>query len=245
MIDRAFSRLAGWYGRRLDRSLDYRPVTALFGAAVLASLVFMYMHTSAELAPEEDQGVLFALTKAPQYSNLDYADSYDAKLDKALTSFPETYLRFIVNGRFGPNQGIAGVILKPWDERKRSAQQLKPLVQQKVSGVEGLSAFVFSLPPLPATIGGLPIQMVIYSPGDFKSIYPADGEDQGGGAQERHVHRRRQRPRLQPAGDPRQDRPVQGQRARHHDAVDRRHPGAAGRRELRQPLQSRTAAPTR
>ena len=63
------------------------------------------------------------------------------------------------------------MILKPWGERERSAQKLKPLVQAKVSGVEGLSAFVFSLPPLPATIGGLPIQMVIYSPGDFKSIY--------------------------------------------------------------------------
>ncbi|MBV8738325.1 MAG: multidrug efflux RND transporter permease subunit [Alphaproteobacteria bacterium] len=171
LIDRTFSRLAGWYGRRLERSLDYRPVTALFGAAVLASLVFMYMNTKAELAPEEDQGVLFALTKAPQYANLDYADSYNAKLDKALNSFPETFLRFIVNGRFGPNQGIAGVILKPWGERQRSAQQLKPLVQAKVSGVEGLSAFVFSLPSLPATIGGLPIQMVIYSPGDFKSLY--------------------------------------------------------------------------
>ena len=146
-------------------------MTALFGAAVLASIVFMYLHTSAELAPEEDQGVLFALTKSPQYSNLDYADSYDAKLDKSLASFPETFLRFIVNGRFGPNQGIAGVILKPWNERTRSSQQLKPLLQQKVNSVEGLRAFVFNLPPLPATIGGLPIQMVIYSPSDYKSIY--------------------------------------------------------------------------
>ena len=171
LVDTAFSRLANWYGNRLQRSLDYRPVTALFGAAIMASLVFMYLHTSAELAPEEDQGVLFALTKAPQYSNLDYSDSYNAKLDRALSSFPETFLRFIVNGRFGPNQGIAGVILKPWGERAHSAQQLKPLVQQKVAAVEGLSAFVFSLPPLPATIGGLPIQMVIYSPGDYKSVY--------------------------------------------------------------------------
>jgi multidrug efflux pump len=171
VIDRVFSRLAEWYGRRLERSLDYRPVTALFAAAVLSSLVFMYLHTSAELAPEEDQGVLFAVTKSPQYSNLDYADAYDAKLDKALNSFPETFLRFIVNGNLGPNQGIAGVILKPWNERHRSAQQLKPLVQQKVSSVEGLSAFVFSLPSLPATIGGLPIQMVIYSPGDYRTIY--------------------------------------------------------------------------
>jgi multidrug efflux pump len=171
LIDRAFSRLAAGYGRRLERSLDYRPVTALFGAAVLASIAFMYLHTKAELAPEEDQGVLFALTKAPQYANLDYAQAYEGDLDRGFTSFPETYLRFIVNGRFGPNQGIAGVILKPWNERTRSAQQLKPLLQRKVDTVEGLRAFVFSLPPLPATIGGLPIQMVIYSPQDYQPIY--------------------------------------------------------------------------
>ena len=60
-------------------SLDYRPVTALFGAAVLVSLVFMYMHTNSELAPAEDQGVLFAITKAPQYANLDYSEAYDAQ----------------------------------------------------------------------------------------------------------------------------------------------------------------------
>jgi multidrug efflux pump len=173
LIDRAFSRLAAGYGRRLERSFDYRAVTALFGAAVLASIAFMYLHTKAELAPEEDQGVLFSLTKAPQYANLDYAQAYEGELDRGFTSFPETYLRFIVNGRFGPNQGIAGVILKPWNERARSAQQLKPLMQRKVDAVEGLRAFVFSLPPLPATIGGLPIQMVIYSPQDYQTIYEA------------------------------------------------------------------------
>src|SRR5579862_6688494 len=171
LIDRGFSRLADGYGHRLQRSLDYRPVTALFAVAVFAALVFMYLNTKKELAPEEDQGVLFALTKAPQYANLDYSNAYGSELDKAFTSIPEADLRFVVNGRFGPNQGIAGVILKPWGERSRSAQQLKAVLQQKVSAVEGLSAFVFSLPPLPASIGGLPIQMVIYAPADYKSIY--------------------------------------------------------------------------
>ncbi len=173
LIDRVFSRLAEAYGRRLERSLDYRPVTALFAAAVFATLAFMYVNTKKELAPEEDQGVLFALTKAPQYANLDYSDAYGAELDKAFTSIPEADLRFVVNGRFGPNQGIAGVILKPWGERSRSAQQLKAILQQKVNAVEGLQAFVFSLPPLPASIGGLPVQMVIYSTGDFVSIFNA------------------------------------------------------------------------
>ncbi|HZT86551.1 MAG TPA: efflux RND transporter permease subunit, partial [Stellaceae bacterium] len=173
IVDRGFSRLADWYGRRLRRSLDYRPVTALFGAAVLVAIAFMYMHTKAELAPEEDQGVIFALTKAPQYANLDYLEAYGGALDHTFTSFPETYLRFIVNGRNGPNLGIAGVILKPWNERTRSAQQLKPLLQQKLYAIPGLQAFAFSLPPLPATVGGLPIQMVIYSTHGFREIYEA------------------------------------------------------------------------
>ncbi len=171
IIDAGFSRLAAAYGRRLERSLDYRPVTALFAVAVFAALAFMYMNTKSELAPEEDQGVLFAVTKAPQYANLDYADAYGAELDRAFASFPETDLRFVVNGRFGPNQGIAGAILKPWGERSRSAQQLKPLMQQKVATVEGLNAFVFSLPPLPASIGGLPVQMVLYSTGHYRELY--------------------------------------------------------------------------
>src|SRR5258708_21337004 len=80
-------------------------------------------------------------------------------------------MRFIVNGRFGPNQGIAGAILKPWGERSRSSQQLKPLMQRKAAAVEGMNAFVFSLPPLPGSIGGLPVQMVIYSTGGYKGIY--------------------------------------------------------------------------
>jgi multidrug efflux pump len=170
-LDRAFNGLAGWYGRRLERSLDYRPVTALFAVAIFVALGFLYVNTKKELAPEEDQGVLFAITKAPQYANLDYLNAYGEQLDKALTSFPEADLRFVVNGNLGPNQGIAGMILKPWDERTRTAQQIKPLLQAKLSAVEGLNAFAFSLPPLPASIGGLPVQMVIDSTGDYETIY--------------------------------------------------------------------------
>src|SRR5438132_13080591 len=173
LIDRGFSRLADAYGRRLQRSLDYRPVTALFAVAVFVALAFMYLNTKKELAPEEDQGVLFALTKAPQYANLDYANAYGDELDKSVTTIPEADLRFVLNGRFGPNQGIAGVILKPWGERARGAAALKQVLQQKVSAVEGMNAFVFSLPPLPASIGGLPVQMVIDSTGDFTAIFQA------------------------------------------------------------------------
>ena len=90
------------------------------------------MHTSKELAPEEDQGIVFAVTKAPKYANIDYVDFYGDKLDKAFQKFPETDLRFVLNGINGPQGGIAGMLLKPWDERKRSSIQLKPLVQAEL-----------------------------------------------------------------------------------------------------------------
>lgn len=66
---------------------------------------------------------------------------------------------------------MAGMLLKPWDERKRSSIALKPLVQAELSKNEGTNAFAFSLPPLPGGSGGLPVQMVINSTLGFQSIY--------------------------------------------------------------------------
>src|SRR5579883_955651 len=173
LIDRGFSAVTRWYGRRLARSLDFRPVTALFALVVLASIPFFFFHTKSELAPTEDQGVLFAITKAPQYANLDYTDAFTARMDKIFASYPETDTRFVVNGTNGVNQGFAGMILKPWDQRQRSQMQLMQLVQQQLGSIEGMQVFVFPLPPLPGSTGGLPVQMVINAPGDFKAIYEA------------------------------------------------------------------------
>src|SRR3712207_4207990 len=75
LVDRVFTAVTGWYGRRLHGTLDYRPATALFGLAVLAAVPFLFLNTSAELAPEEDQGVLFAVTKGPQNANIDYMNA--------------------------------------------------------------------------------------------------------------------------------------------------------------------------
>ena len=170
-VDKIFGSVTHWYGRRLDRSLDYRPITALFAVTILGLVGFMYQHTSKELAPEEDQGIVFSVIKGPKYANIDYMDYYGGKLDKAFASFPETDLRFMINGIAGINNGIAGMLLKPWDERTRSSIALKPLVQQEISKVEGVNAFAFNLPPLPGGPGGLPIQMALYSTAGFQAVY--------------------------------------------------------------------------
>ena len=138
---------------------------------ILGLVGFLYMHTSKELAPEEDQGIVFAVTKAPKYANIDYIDYYGEKLDKQFQNFQETDLRFVLNGINGPQGGIAGMLLTSWDERTRSSIKLKPLVQAELSKIEGVNAFAFNLPPLPGGPGGLPVQMVINSTAGFQAVY--------------------------------------------------------------------------
>ena len=239
LVNRVFGAMTRWYGRQLDRSLDYRPVTGLFALTMLGMVGFLYMNTAKELAPEEDQGIVFSVTKAPKYANIDYVDFYGEKLDKAFAKFPETDLRFVLNGINGPQGGIAGMLLKPWDERERSSIKLKPLVQAELSKIEGVQAFAFNLPPLPGGPGGLPIQMVINSTVRIPGRLRSDGQAEGRRAQERPVHRLRQRSRLQPAGGARLHRPFQGERSRHQHGAGRRHAADAAGRQLRQPLQPR------
>ncbi len=172
-IERTFDAVTRWYSRRLTGALDYRPVTLLFAAGVLASLPFLYFNIRAELAPEEDQGVLFGVTKAPQYANLDYVESYAGKVDQAFASYAESELRFMINGLPLPTQGFAGMILKPWSERTRSTKELQQPVQQDLAKVEGLQVLLFSPPALPGTSGGLPVQMVIASSAPYEEIFKA------------------------------------------------------------------------
>lgn len=84
-LDRLFDGLRRRYERRLHRTLNFRALTmlVLFGVLVLTGL--LYTTTPKELAPEEDQGVLFALAKSPQYANLDYTEHATDTLYKVST----------------------------------------------------------------------------------------------------------------------------------------------------------------
>lgn len=175
-VDRFFTALTRWYGRRLEGSLDYRPVTLLFAVVVLGLVGYLYSHCGAELAPEEDQGVVFAVGKGPQYANLDYTNAYAQQIDQTYSNFPETETRFIVNGQGGPNNNFSGMILKPWNERTRSVKDLKGPVQHALSKIAGMNVFAFNLPPLPGGSGGMPVQMVIYSPIGFPALFKTMNE---------------------------------------------------------------------
>jgi hydrophobe/amphiphile efflux-1 (HAE1) family protein len=171
-LDRSFDRLRERYRRRLHRTLDYRPVTLLILAGVMAATAIMYVSSQSELAPEEDQGILFNIVKTPQTANLDYLEQATGELDKIFKTVPEKEHVFIING-MGNNvhQAIAGILFKTWEERERSQKEILQSLQPKVAGVAGAQAISFALPSLPGSAGGgPPVQFVITTTADYQRL---------------------------------------------------------------------------
>ncbi|OPA93316.1 multidrug efflux protein [Pseudomonas fluorescens] len=173
LAERFFHRLARLYQHALLGSLRRRGLILLFGILVLLSLPWLYSHTSKELAPNEDQGNLLLAIKSPQHANLDYVERYAYQLSEVLGQLPEAVSTWIINGNDGVASSFAGVNFNEWSQRQRSAATIQGDLQQRVDAVEGNSIFVFQLPPLPASTGGLPVQMVIRSTEGYRSLYQA------------------------------------------------------------------------
>ncbi len=172
LVDRAFDRLAGWYERRVNGSLDYRSITILM-VVVLAGLTgYLFTKTSTELAPEEDSGALFAFVNAPPYATSEYTRTYIDQMRALTQDLPELSANFSIVGFGGAtNSGIALWAFKDWAERDRSQAEIQAELQGKINAVAGVQAFVFAPPSLPGAGGGLPISVILQSTGPSDRIF--------------------------------------------------------------------------
>ncbi len=169
-LDKRFENLRLRYEARLHATLNFRALTVLILVGVLVLTAIMYQSTPRELAPEEDQGILLALVKTPQYANLDYMENVTAKLKLATDTVPEKSHLFVINGSQGVTQGFAGILLKPWGDRARSQKQILQDLQPKFAGVTGGQVLAFSPSALPGSTGGPPVQFIIRTAGDYRTL---------------------------------------------------------------------------
>jgi multidrug efflux pump len=169
-LDRTFESLRHRYERRLNRTLEHRPITLVLLASVIAATGIMYTTTQKELAPEEDQGILFNIVKTPQPANLDYLEQTTSELHKVFSTVPEKEHVFVINGLESVHQAIAGILFKPWEERTRTQKQILESLQPKVAGIAGAQVISFALPSLPGSRGGPPLQFVITTTADYVQL---------------------------------------------------------------------------
>jgi multidrug efflux pump len=158
-IARDFRRFRAAYGRWLDVTLATRPAVYVVWICVSLLTIPMFKMSPVELAPSEDQGVIFGILDAAADSTLDQTSRYAAAVNEKFFSVPETHFTFQVTR---PASGFGGMVTTPWDERQRTIFQILPEVQQKLQTIPGIQIFPVTPPALPGG-GDFPVEFVIAS----------------------------------------------------------------------------------
>jgi multidrug efflux pump len=169
-LDRQFKRLRDAYKRGLSSWLETWQVLVTLGALMLLGTVYLFATSTSELAPQEDQGNVLTQVIGPPDATSDQMRTYQDQIFKVLSSLPEYAATFQLIGNPSVNQGFGGVLLKPWNERKRSADDVQKEVQEKLNHVAGARIAAFQFPPLPGS-QGLPLQFVITTTEPIENLY--------------------------------------------------------------------------
>jgi multidrug efflux pump len=166
VVNRNFERVRHWYSRSLTGTLRYRPVVLTLWAIVILLVVPFYMFSQRELAPAEDQGVVFGVIQASPNSTIDQTNLYTKQVYDVYHSFPESQSVFQITS---PTGGFGGMVTKPWSERKKTTQQLLVESTGPLSKIAGIRVIPLTPPPLPGG-GDFPVDFVIASPAEPQQL---------------------------------------------------------------------------
>ena len=164
--DRVFEAVRRRYVRALDGTLGARPAVYAVWIVVTALVIPMYAFSPVELAPSEDEGVLFGALDLPANPTIDQLTPYTEQVEHIFASVPEFDQSFQVTY---PYQAFGGVLMKPWDERKRDTTAIAEELTPELHQVAGVRAPVFAPPPLPSP-GFFPVEFVISSTGSYDEL---------------------------------------------------------------------------
>ena len=168
-VEQAFTWLSNAYQRSLHKALNRISVLVILGGVILFSNFLMYMNSKNELAPDEDQGILFFSSTGPRTATLEYLETYGGQINSIFETFPEYNESFYILGRT-PGQIFGGFKMKPVEERERSQNELKGPVFGAIGQVAGFRSFVFPRPSIPTPSRGAPLQLVLTTDRSYEEL---------------------------------------------------------------------------
>jgi multidrug efflux pump len=176
-VERFFTALANGYGRSLHGLLRYPSTMLVFAVAILVAIWVMFVTSRSELAPTEDQSILFFQALGPQTATTEYATTYVDEILKVFQTIPEYKESFILAGMGGdPSVTFGGFKMPSARERDRSQMTIMPELQGRLKGIAGVDVAVFPRPSLPGAGRGLPMQFVLTTDADFEELDDVAGQ---------------------------------------------------------------------
>ncbi len=171
-VNKRFESIRAMYGRLLDTTLNLRWTMALAAVLIAAAAIPMYQMSRKELAPTEDEGIVFTVVFAPPDATLDYTLRGFEGVKDAFTAVPEAETFFQVaqiNGGFG------GIKVKQWQERDRSTKDMQYEVFPKLLALSGVRSIAALPPPLPGA-GQFDVELVVSASAEAGEMAPIAGQ---------------------------------------------------------------------
>src|SRR5258707_1290032 len=174
LFNRTFDSGAAFYRNTVRRVVEHRAPALLAFAAVLGAAIFLYLRIPQGFIPEDDQGYLIVAVQTPQGASLAFTQDVCAKVEKAVSHFPEitgafTVVGFSFSGN-ASNRGMVFLNLANFKDRKGPGHR-GPDVVEKLRG------------PLAAIPGGLVIPFsppAVEGMGQFGGVFVLNSEPQAG-----------------------------------------------------------------
>ena len=166
IVDRAFGAIRRGYESLLALTLSHRKIVYTVWIALTLLVVPMYLLSPKELAPNEDQGVIFGAIDVPPNATLEQLSPYVHAINDVFMHTPEFDHSFQITF---PTGGFGGMLVKPWDERKRTIFPIQEEVFGKLSRIPGIRAPAFLPAALPSA-GTFPVEFVIASTASHEEL---------------------------------------------------------------------------
>jgi len=165
-LERYYKKTENWYREVLVFGLRYRK-SVLIGAFIIFILsMYMTKFMGKEFVPPEDQGNFLVRLEAPIDYSVEKTDQLFRQAEEIVRKTPEVKTLMFALG-LGPggagqaNKGImmAGMLRK--DERKRSQEEVKAEIRQKINQIPGIKGTAEDISLIGGGLRNVPIQYVI------------------------------------------------------------------------------------
>lgn len=165
-IEKFLSAVDTLYQRSLHKALSFPKLLSGILILIFAGGILLFYKIPSELAPQEDQGIIFGAVNGTEGATFESMIPYALKLEELFESAPEHNGLFSVTERSGV---FGGITLAPWGERKRSQSQVVDDLRKKSNAIAGEQISIFPMSGL-LSGGQSGFQMAIKTTGSYASL---------------------------------------------------------------------------
>jgi multidrug efflux pump len=162
-VTNAYAKLLGWTLRA-----RWLVVLVMLGSGVVSWSVLGDIKR--ELSPIEDRGVVLVQLNAPDGSTLEYTNRYARAIERIGENYPEFDRIFSTIGNPTVAQGNVFFRATPWEERKRTTQEMARDMTGRVSSLSGVTAFPITPPSLGQGFTQRPVNFVIITSDSYQNL---------------------------------------------------------------------------